>query len=134
MIDLAFTKDDEAMMRKAVESEPADLQHKLLAYRQLPNGEAFSVSSWHSDKADRVLRVSAAPHDPRDLLILPVDPENTGRPARLTLFSNPSDNDLMSVWELGGYWHAPLTDAEWQAMSAPYKPIDMEMGGDAENQ
>lgn len=39
----------------------------------------------------------------------------------------------MSVWEMGGYWHAPLTDAEWQAMSGPYKPIDMEMGVDAED-
>jgi len=116
VIDLSFTKDSEATLREALESEPANLEHKLLTCRQLPNGEAFSISSWHSDKADKVFRVLAAPHDARDLLILPRDPDNTGRPVRLTLFSNPKDGDLMSVWELGGYWHAPLTDAEWQAM------------------
>jgi hypothetical protein len=128
VIDLSFTNDSQATLRKALESEPANLEHKLLACRQLPNGEAFSISSWHSDKADKVFRVLAAPHDARDLLILPLDPDNTGRPVRLTLFSNPKDGDLMSVWELGGYWHAPLTDAEWQAICAPYKPTDTENG------
>ncbi len=33
----------------------------------------------------------------------------------------------MNVWELGGYWHAPLTEAEWQAMCEPHKPTDMDM-------
>ena len=116
VIDLSFTNDSEATLRESLNSEPANLEHKLLAYRQLPNGEAFSISSWHSDKAVKVFRVLAAPHDPRDLLILPVDPDNTGRPVRLTLFSNPKDGDLMSVSEMGGYWHAPLTDAEWEVM------------------
>ena len=114
------------MLRGALKSEPADLKHKLVVYRQLQNGEALSISSWHSDKADKVFRVSAAPHDPRDLLILPVDPDNTGRPVRLTLFSNPKDGDLMTVWEMGGYWHPPLTDVEWEAMCKPYKSINME--------
>jgi hypothetical protein len=132
VIDLSFTNDSEAALREALKSEPANLEHKLLAYKQLPNGEAFSISSWHSDEADKVFRVKAAPHDPRDLLIFPIDPDDTGRPVRLTLFSNPQDGDLMSVWEMGGYWHAPLTDAEWQAMCGPYKSTDMEKGVDAE--
>jgi hypothetical protein len=45
MIDLSFTKDTEQMLREALKSEPAKLQHKLLAYRQLRNGEAFCISS-----------------------------------------------------------------------------------------
>lgn len=125
VIDLSFTKDSEATLREALASEPANLEHKLLSYRRLPNGEAFCITSWHSDKAHKVFRALAAPHDVRDLLILPLDPDNTGRPVRLTLFSNPKDGDLMSVWELGGYWHTPLTDAEWQAMCEPYEPIHM---------
>jgi len=124
VIDLGFTNDGEATLRAALESEPSSLEHKLVAYKRLPNGEAFFISAWHSDKADKVFRVAAAPHDPRDLLILPVDPDNTGRPVRLTLFSNPKNGDLMNVWEMGGYWHAPLTDAEWRAMSEPYKITD----------
>lgn len=126
MIDLSFTNDSEFTLREALASEPAELQHKLLAYRQLPNGQAFFVSSWHSDEAAKVFRVLAAPHDPRDLLILPIDPENTGRPVRLTLFSNPKDGDLINVWEMGGFWHAPLTDAEWKRMCEPYELTDME--------
>jgi hypothetical protein len=132
VIDLSFTNDSEAILREALKSEPANLEHKLLAYSQLQDGEAFSISTWHSDKADKVFRVLAAPHDPRDLLIFPIDPDNTGRPVRLTLFSNPKDGDLMDVWELGGYWHAPLTDAEWKMMCRPYKPTDMEEAANAE--
>jgi len=124
VIDLGFTNDAEATLRTALESEPSSLGHRLIAYKKLPNGEAFFITTWHSDKADRVFRVKAAPHDPWDILILPIDPDNTGRPVRLTLFSNPKDGDLMNVWEMGGYRHAPLTDAEWQAMSEPYKSTD----------
>jgi hypothetical protein len=120
VIDLSFTNESEARLRDGLKSEPPNLEHRLIAYKQLPNGEAFFVASWHSDKADKVFRVSAAPHDPRDLLILPIDPDNTGRPVRLTLFSNPKDGDFMSVWEQGGYWHAPLTDTEWKMMCLPY--------------
>lgn len=132
VIDLSFTNDSEAIVREALKPEPANLEHKLLAHSQLQNGEAFSISTWHSDKADKVFRVLAAPHDPRDLLIFPLDPENTGRPVRLTLFSNPKDGDLMTVWEWGGFWHAPLTDNEWEMMCKPYKPTDMEGVVDAE--
>lgn len=104
MIDLSFTNDSEATLREALKAEPANLAHKLLAFRQLQNGEAFCISSWHSDKANNVFRVLAAPHDPRDLLIFPLDPDNTGRPVRLMLFSKPKDGDLMRVWEMGGYF------------------------------
>ncbi len=132
VIDLSFTKDSEATFSQALKSEPPSLVHKLVACRQLPNGESFSISSWYSDKADKVFRVLAAPHDPRDLLVFPLDPDNTGRPVRLTFFSNPKDGDLMRVWELGGYWHASLTDAEWKVMCKPYKPTDLEGAVDAE--
>jgi hypothetical protein len=121
MIDLLFTNDSEDSLCEALKSEPANIGHKLLGYSQLQNGEAIAISSWHSVEADTVFRVSAAPHDPRDLLIFPLDPDVTGRPVRLTLFSNPKDRDLMRVWELGGYWHTPLTDAEWDLMCKPYK-------------
>ena len=50
------------------------------------------------------------------------DPTGTGRPVRLTLSSNPKDGDLVSLWEMGGYWHEPLTEAQWQAMCEPYGP------------
>lgn len=120
VIDLFYTNDDEATLRRALETYPPSIQHKLHVYRQLPNGEAICVSSWNSEEGDTVLRVKAAAHDPRDLLILPDDKSDTGRPVRFSVLSNPKDGDLMSVWEWGGFWNAPLTDAEWDEMRRPY--------------
>ena len=131
VIDLLFTRDSEASLHEALANEPACLEHKVLAFRPLSDGEAIAVSVWHSEKSDKVFRLRAAPHDRRDLLIIPIDPDNTGRPLRLTLFSNPQDGDLMSVYEFGGYWHEPLTDAEWEAMCEPFKATDLEKGLDA---
>lgn len=122
MIDIFFSLDDEVSLREALQSEAPSLGHELFAYWRLPNAEALCISSWHSSDAQKVFRVKAAPHDPRDLLILPDDPADTGRPVRLTLFSNPKDGDLMSVWEMGGYWQEPLTDARWRAICEAYEP------------
>ena len=122
MIDLFFSLDSEGSLREALASDPPSLAHELLAYRQLPNDEALCISSWHSSAAQKFFRVKAAPHDPRDLLILPDDPADTGRPVRLTLFSNPKDGDSMNVWEMGGYWQEPLTDDRWQAICKAYEP------------
>lgn len=124
VIDLSFTNESEITIRELLKYEPTNFEHRLLAHSRLQNGEALAISTWHVGKAENLFRVLATPHNPRDLLILPVDPDNTGRPARFTLFSNPRDGDLMNVWEMGGFWHAPLTDAEWNAMCEPYKAVD----------
>lgn len=126
MIDLFFTRDREATLEEAILGEPACLEHKIRAYQPLSDDEAFVVSSWHSEESVEVLRVKAAPHDLRDLLILPVDPDDTGRPVRFTLFSKPQNGDLMNVTELGGYWHTPMTDAKWDEMSHPFKSANAE--------
>lgn len=124
ILDLGFTNEKEVAIRRALESEQPSLAHKLIAFHELPNGESFFVKTWHSERAQKVFRVLAAPHDPRDLLILPVDPQSTGRPVRFTLLSNPKDGDVMWAWEMGGYWHSPLTDEQWQEMCEPFECDD----------
>jgi hypothetical protein len=116
VLDLMFTHDCEADLFEAIAHEPVDLGHTLVAYKQLPNGEAFCVTSWHSDQADKTLRMPASHGHKHDLIVHPNDPASTGRPVRLTLFSNPTDGELINVWDLGAYWHAPLTDDQWKKM------------------
>ena len=116
VLDLMFTRDSEAVLSQAISGEPPGLGHTLIAYKQLPNGEAFCVTVWYSDKADKLLRMPASHGHKNDLIVHPNDPTLSGRPVRLTLFSNPTDGELMNVWELGAYWHVPLTDDEWEMM------------------
>jgi hypothetical protein len=116
VLSLMFTKDSEANLVQALEGEPSALNHTLIVYKKLPNGEAFCITSWFSPEADKTLRVPASHGHKRDLIVYPKDPEATGRPVRLTTFSSPKDGELIDVWEFGGYWSAPVTDAEWKAM------------------
>jgi hypothetical protein len=116
VLDLMFTRDAEATLLEALTSEPQHLGHRLVAYNPLPNGEAFCVTSYHADHADSTLRMPASHGHKRDLIAFPKDPNSTGRPVRLTIFSNPADGEFMRVWEYGADWHAPLTDAEWEIM------------------
>jgi hypothetical protein len=118
VLDLMYTRDDESVLFETIAREPPDVRHKIIAYRKLPNGEAFCISSWIYDGAKNTLRVPASHGHKHDLVILPQDPGNTGRPVRLINFSNPKDGDFIQAWEFGGYWHRPLTDNEWIAMQS----------------
>jgi hypothetical protein len=116
VLDLMFTRDNEASFSDALAGEPASIGHKLLVYQPLPNEEAFCISRWYSPEADKTLRMPASHGHTHDLIVYPRDPDATGRPIRLTIFSRPKDGDLMNVWEMGAYAHAPLTDDQWKAM------------------
>jgi len=116
VIDLMFTREDETTLLKALTGERAEIGHRLVAYKRLPNGEAFCVSVWYADRADTTLRMPADQTHKEDLIVFPKDPDLTGRPVRLTLFSNPSDGQFMQAWEYGAYWQTPLTDDEWNTM------------------
>jgi hypothetical protein len=121
VIELLFTRESEPTVIAAIATDAPSSAHKLIAYRHLPNGEAFCISSWYADQADKVLRMPADAGHKDDLIVLPNDITQSGRPVRLSLFSNPKDGDFMQVWELGAFWHPPLTEAEWDVMSAPFR-------------
>jgi hypothetical protein len=116
-VDIMFTRESKENLQKQIDSEPDSLDHKLIAYCKMENGEAFAVTSFHSLEGYDPIRVGAAKHDPFDILALPVDDLKTGRPIRLTLFKKPDDYHYLQVWELGCFRHAPLTEEAWQAMS-----------------
>lgn len=120
VVDIMFTRESKATLQKQLDCEPNSLHHELIAYCKMENGESFAVTSFHSCSGDNPFRVRAAKHDPFDILALPVDNLETGRPIRLTLHKNPEDYDYLQIWELGCFRHAPLTDDAWQAMSEPH--------------
>ncbi len=113
VVDLMFTRDSAKALAENLKSEPVELRHTLLAYNALPNGEAFALTFWHAEGSDGPLRMPASHGHKDDLIVFPEDPQRTGRPVRLTTFSKPKDGEMMSVWEMGAFWHLPLTDEQW---------------------
>jgi hypothetical protein len=115
VIDIMFTRDTEEAVREAVAIDQ-NAQHEILVYKMLPNGEAFCVTSWFAERTPEQLRMPASRGLERDLIVLSADPTHSGRPIRLTTFSNPKDGDLMRAWEFGAYWHDPISETQWDAM------------------
>lgn len=114
VIDLMFTRDDEATVRAAISASEPGLNHKLISYRQLANGEAFCIASLFSASSERPIRITAS-HE--DIIVSPLDPMSSGRPVRVTTFSKPKDGDFFQAWEWGAYAVAPpLTDEQWEAL------------------
>jgi hypothetical protein len=123
VVELVFARESLAAVVAALATDAPHFAHKLVAYKQLPNGEAFYITSWYAEQADKVLRMPADAGHKDDLIVFPHDINQSGRPVRLSLFSNPKDGDFIQVWELGAFWHPPLTDAEWDGMCAPYHAL-----------
>jgi len=121
VIDIAFTRDTEASVIAALAGDALHVAHRMIAYRRLSNSEAFCITSWHADQGDKVLRMPASAKHKDDLVVFPEDLTQSGRPVRLSLFSNPKDGDFMRVWEMGAFWHPPLSDTEWESISHPYR-------------
>jgi len=112
VLDLAFTREDEGAIRAVLANEPQDLAHRLLSYQRLPSGEAVTITAWFSPDADKGFVMPASHNVNEDLVVSTDDPMGTGRPVRLTLYSNPQDRDFMRVWEFGAYWRTPPTGAD----------------------
>jgi hypothetical protein len=120
-VDIMFTYEDESALRDLITTDHSALNHQLLIYQRLQNGEAFAVTCFHSDEGHEPLRLKATSHDMTDVIALPVDPDNSGRPIRLTYQGKERNRNLLPVWELGCYRHPSMTDAEWEKMSEPYR-------------
>ena len=110
VLDLMFVRDAECTWREALASDAA-ANHRIIAYKALPSGEAWCLTSWFAEGSDRSFRIPASHGTQNDIIISPLDPAGTGRPIRVTAFSHPKDGDLMRAWEFGAYAHRPLTDA-----------------------
>ena len=69
----------------------------------LPNGETFVVSKREATFAGENFYMLASHHGAEDIIFLNEDPENTGRPLRMGIFTATKDGDRMTAWEYGGY-------------------------------
>jgi hypothetical protein len=99
-LELGYTFESEGVVMSAFQEN----QRRLHSYTKLPSGEAFYVSSYHSDWENKDL------HSPPGegsvfpkLLFSSNDPLNTGRPVRMLFGPIPKDGDALVLQELGGY-------------------------------
>ena len=84
---------------------------ELISYTRLPNNDAFAVSIRHATWDGEDFGMPASHHETRDFIFSRSDPDNTGRPIRLTVNDNPKDGDCMFAWEFGGY---PAPNGTWE--------------------
>jgi hypothetical protein len=103
VVDLMFTRESEQSMSElSANGFPQQCGFKLICYKEMSNEEAFLIASWFSTEAANTLRMPAENGAKHDLIILPIDPNRTGRPVRLTVFSDPKDGDIIQlrIWRL----------------------------------
>jgi hypothetical protein len=103
VLEMYFTHEKEAVVRDLV--EPAG--QAVHVYTQLPNGEAFVVSSRNAAFKGENFRMPASHVHKKDFVVLDQDPNKTGRPLRIMIYANPKDGDRLFVWEYGGYEAVP---------------------------
>jgi hypothetical protein len=103
VLEMYFTREKEAVIRGLVEPVGQAVQ----VYTQLPNGEAFVVSSRSAAFKGENFRMPASHIHKNDFVVFDQDPNNTGRPVRVTLYANPKDGDRLIVWEYGAYEAVP---------------------------
>jgi hypothetical protein len=127
VFDIIFSRESEAAISEAIAADAPEVAHTMVAYNRLPNGEAFCVTCWYADKGVETLRMPADAGHKDDLIVFPKDINQTGRPVRLTLFSNPKDGDFRLVWFWVAFWHPPLTEGEWKTMCEPYRLTESDL-------
>lgn len=99
-LELAYTKESREHVLSVFEGNLRCLH----SYSELPSGEAFFVSSYHSDWENNDLRSPPAKGSVfGELLFSANDPAGTGRPVRLLFGPTPRDGDALVLQELGGY-------------------------------
>lgn len=97
-IEVAFT----AEAKNCVENSFLSNGRRLVAFCPLPGGDSLLVNYYHADWVNEDLKM---PGDGKvaDLLFSAHDPNDTGRPIRITFGPAPKDGDALVVRELGGY-------------------------------
>lgn len=123
VVDIMFTRADQASLERALVDEIRRFEHRIVSYHKMQDGEAFAITCFHSPVTEAPIRMKAAPHDPFDIIALPVDRLNTGRPIRLTLVGSAEDNKPLHVREMGCFRHFPMSDSAWDSMIKSFSNI-----------
>jgi len=103
VVELFFTRDDQAVFQAGA----AAAARRVLAYARILEEEALAIASHIAGCEFNGLRIPASHHEKRDLVIAATDPDDTGRPVRLTTFNHPKNGEALELWEFGGFWVDP---------------------------
>ena len=98
-VEFAFTRESQETIQTAFRARQERI---LLAYVELPSGEAFLADCYHAGWENRDLNVPGN-GKVADLVFSSRDPWNTGKPVRIRFGRAPSDGDALVLQELGGY-------------------------------
>lgn len=97
VLSMFYTRDSEVVILKGTQ------RGRILSYTPISADEAFVVRAATFTWDGKDLRVPASHHMNEDYIFSPHDPDRTGRPVRVTIFSIPKDGEKMLAWEYGGY-------------------------------
>jgi hypothetical protein len=106
-IEVCFTRETQEAVERLLEASEPYYHHRVLAYDMMPSGEAALITTFNTNEPNDTLDMPAPTpgHISRwgHLVVSPNDPANTGRPIRVTVFSNPGFGDFMQASEFGAY-------------------------------
>lgn len=97
VLEFFFTKEPEENIRSSTENV------RTVTYTTLPNGESFVVRKRFAVFPGEEFIVPASHHANEHFIFSADDPQSTGRPYRMVVFSRPNDGDRLSAWEYGGF-------------------------------
>jgi hypothetical protein len=100
VIEFLFTREEKRTVEELSEAQG----RTLISYTRLPNGDAFIVTSAHEDWIPQSFRMPGVLFPDREYVVATDDPNNTGRPARVTIYVEPKESLPLIAWEYGAYW------------------------------
>jgi hypothetical protein len=114
LVEFIFTRMNiETMMEVAKLGNRA-----LISYDQLPNGEAFVVSSIHQPWIREDFFVPGRTKGGDDLVISADDPKETGRPVRFTRYLDPtSQKPVMCIGDEFGAYRVPSGTMDYNQLA-----------------
>jgi hypothetical protein len=117
-LEFAFTREDEAAMQWQIIVKKGN--RKIIDCLPLPNGNNFVVLAHYDQWDDRNVLVPASHHENRNLMFSSYDPNGTGWPMRVSIFTMSKDNEVLMIRELGGY---PISNKELSQFPRPFDKI-----------
>jgi hypothetical protein len=86
LVDFAFSGAGEEATRAMAETTG----RTIVSYTDLPNGEAFVVTSMHHQWNGESFTIPGMLDQPGQYVVAKSDPSNSGRPTRFTMFIDPT--------------------------------------------
>ena len=100
VIEMGFTHGDANDVKKVFNNSG----RVIVGFQELPNQEKFVLTCCHMDISEKDLFIKTELKGAQpNIVIAGDDPDNTGRPIRITAQSNPKNNEHLQIIEYGAY-------------------------------